>query len=79
MPNGKKLLSRGVKVHPVFIIGIVVGLVSLGSLLGVTVFSAIAGSVGVSVTILSLEWLVVSFITIFIGIWRSFEVVADVE
>jgi len=73
MANGDELLRRGVKVHPVFLIGVGVGLIALGSILGVTLFASFASLVGVSVLVLSLEWIVVAFITIIIGLWRSFD------
>lgn len=79
MANDTNLLSRSIRVHPTFLLGVGVLLVAIGALFGQTVFATIAAAVGLSVLAASVIWIVTAIIVILLGVSRSFEVMDDAE
>jgi predicted membrane metal-binding protein len=68
--SNKKLLRRTITIHPLFIAGLAILLVSVGAILGQTIFLSFATVIGVSALQIAILWSVIGAIILTIGLWR---------
>ena len=72
-------LQKSIRIHPIFLLGVLTLSLSVGSILSQTLFTVIAATIGLSVMTSSLLWVLVAIIMIILGVMRSFEVGDDAE